>query len=810
MMRISRIGAELRPALRSLARSPAFTAAAVATLALGIGGNVTIFTVVERVVLRSLPFPEPERLVRVRDTLQAADGQVYTPNVLPYRCEALERGLPALESVAGQRAETVTLLSPEGGVTLQAAAVTAGAFELLGVAPRLGRAFTAQESRLGTGSGSAVVSDRLWRERLGGSPAILRRALPLADRTLTVVGVMPPGYRFPYGADVWEPLALDAADLRDLVVIGRLAPGASLETARAQAAALARRLDREGPVAGRGRGFRIAPLKQDLLQDQQGVPLALMAAVGSLLLLACGNLASLLLARSITRQREMAIRAALGATRLERARQSLAESVLLALAGGGLGLLLSHSGVALVGSLVPPLLDDYLRIGSPDSSAAAAGFALALTAATAALFGFLPAWRSSRADPASVLAGAGRASTLSAGNRRLLGAFVVGEIALAVLLTGAAVAMVADWRDRAGRSPGLSPTGLAAVELSVREAGGGSPDGADRARLVDRVLESVRAIPGVVSAAATTTNPFEGTSWGVRVTEGSTVDPTTELPTVSMRIATPGLFRAFETPLLAGRDFTDADRAGAAPVAIVGRHLARRFWGTQSPLGRAITRRAPDGSYVPMTVVGVVEEVTDRGLLADSIYLPYAQLAGHEAAETVHVMVRRRRASAVTGSELARAVAAVDPRIGLASIAAMDDLYARTLTPRRLGSQILSFLGGFGLLLAAVGIAAVVSFFALQRRTELGIRAAIGATPGQIRGLVLRQGLALATSGCGIGLVLALAANRGLAHAVEDMAPRPSLCAMTAALLFAVALLAADVPARRAAAADPLETLRHG
>lgn len=800
---------EIRPAWRSLVRAPGFTAAAVLTLALGIGGNVAVFTIVERVVLRALPFPEPDRLVRVRDTLAGTDGQVYTPNVLPYRFEALARGVPALDRIAGQRAETVTLLGKDGGVMVQAAAVTAGAFELLGVAPRLGRTFTPREASLGTGSGAAVVSDRLWRTRFGGRPSVLGRPLPLAGRTLTVVGVMPPGYRFPYGADLWEPLALEASDLRDLVVIGRLAPDGSVEKANAQAAAVAKRLEREGPAAGgRGRGFRVAPLKRDLLRGQQGVPIALMAAVGFLLLLACGNLASLMLARSIVRQREMAIRAALGASRLRKATQVLTETALLSFAGGALGLFLSGSAVRLISSLVPPLLDDYLRLGSPDSSANAALFATGLSAATALLFGLLPAWRSWRVDPASALAAGGRSGTLTAANRRLLAAFVVGEIAVAALLAGAACAMVADWRDREARRPGLTPRGLIAVELSVREAGGGAAEGASRAPLVSRVLEKVRTLPGVTSAAVTTTNPFRGISWGVRVIPGPTADPAAELPTVSMRVATPGLFRTLETPLFEGRDFSPADGAASAPVAIVGRHLARRFWGKQSPLGRTVTRRAPDGSLVPATVVGVVEEVPDRGLLGDSIYFPYAQLATHEAAEIVHLMVRRPGSIATTGREVARAVASVDPGIGVASIFSMEELFEQTMTSNRVGSSVLAFFAGFGLLLATVGIFAIVSFLALHRRPELGIRVAVGASPRQIRALVLRQGLLLAAGGCAIGLVLALGANRALAHAITDFTPRPLLCAAVALVLFAVTLVATDFPARGAAACDPLETLR--
>ena len=340
----------------------------------------------------------------------------------------------------------------------------------------------------------------------------------------------------------------------------------------------------------------------------------------------------------------------------------------------------------------------------------------------------------------------------------------------------------------------------------MRDASEGSPE--RRRRLVADILRAAEGIPGVASCAVTTANPFSERRWGVRIAPAQTVDATRELSTVNLRLVTPGLFRTYGTVLVAGRDIAASDRSDAPSVALVSQGLGRRFWGREDPVGKRLVRRAPDGSLVGMTIVGVVGDIRENSDIQEALYLPYDQTAGLEAAETVYVMVRGQGPDAAWRRQVPRAVAGVDPRLGIAETGLMEALYEQNLKQNRAGTSILAFFAGFGLLLAAIGILATVSFVSLQRRGEFGIRAALGATPAQIRRLILGQGFRLALAGCLVGLLLAFAANRTLASAIADFRVRPWLCVGVAAALLLVAAAASDRPARQAARRDPLEALR--
>jgi hypothetical protein len=395
--------------------------------------------------------------------------------------------------------------------------------------------------------------------------------------------------------------------------------------------------------------------------------------------------------------------------------------------------------------------------------------------------------------------------SLSGGVRRLLSGFVVAEIALATLLLAGGALMLADFWERQQRSLGLQAANLFSVEVPLRDASEGSAD--RRRQIVGEALRSVSAIPGVASCAATTGNPFSQRRWGVRIAPAEKVDPGRELSTVNLRLVTPGLLRTYGTVLVAGRECDESDRPDSPPVVVVSRGLARRFWGEESPLGKRLVRRAPDGSLVGMTIVGVAGDIREVGDIQESVYIPYEQMAGSEAAETIYVMVRGQ-GSRGWAREVPRVLARVNPRLGIAETGFMDALYDANLKQNRAGTSILAFFAGFGLLLASMGILATVSFVALQRRSELGIRAALGATPPQIRRLILRQGFALAVAGCSVGLLGALAANRALSAAIGEFQVRPGLCAAVAAALLLVTAAASDMPARQAARRDPLKALR--
>jgi putative ABC transport system permease protein len=796
---------DFRVALRRLVRDWRFAAAAVATLALGIGGNTAIFTIVERFLVRSLPFPHADRLVRINDTTLAPGGQYYRPQVLPWHWNGVAKEARSFDRVVAISPERLTWIGGDAAVAYQGANVSAGTFELLGVRARRGRLFNAEEERLGERANVAVVSDRFWKTRLGGREDAIGAPLRLADKTATIVGVLPPDYRFPYSCDIWQPLIVEPSDPRDLFTVARLAPGATLEAANRELADIAKRQEATGPTIIRDRGMDARFLKDAMVQEERRIPVALMAAVGFLLLLACANLASLLLVRSVARQRERAIRAALGASRSRQVRETLAETLILAVAGGGLGLLLASRAVEPLAVLVPRVFgEDLPLVGSPIGPTVTI-FACVLSLSTGLLFGLVPAWRGAHADPAPLLAGAGRSVSLSGGVRRLLSGFVVAEIALATLLLAGGALMLADFWERQQRSLGLQAANLFSVEVPLRDASEGSAD--RRRQIVREALRSVTAIPGVASCAATTGNPFSQRRWGVRIAPAEKVDPGRELSTVNLRLVTPGLLRTYEAVIVAGRECDESDRPDSPPVVVVSRGLAKRFWGDESPLGKRLVRRAPDGSLVGMTIVGVAGDIRELGDIQESVYIPYEQMAGSEAAETIYVMVRGQ-GSGGWAREVPRVLARVDSRLGIAESGFMDALYEANLKQNRAGTSILAFFAGFGLLLASMGILATVSFVALQRRSELGIRAALGATPSQIRRLILKQGFVLAVAGCSVGLLGALAANRALSAAIGEFQVRPGLCAAVAAALLLVTAAASDMPARQAARRDPLKALR--
>ncbi|HYB53730.1 MAG TPA: FtsX-like permease family protein, partial [Thermoanaerobaculia bacterium] len=631
--------------------------------------------------------------------------------------------------------------------------------------------------------------------------------LKLADQTATIVGVLPPGFRFPYATDVWRPLTVDPAGKRDLFVIARLAPGVSLESARAEMNDLARRLETEGPVFLRGRGIDLAPLKTNLVGGEDRVPLALMASVGFLLLLSCVNLSALALARSIERRAEMGVRAALGASRVRQIQKVLCETLLLAAAGGTAGWFLAAAATGPLSALLPRAFLEDLPLSSVDTAPAVALLALGLSTICGLLFGLAPAWSGSRTDPISALRRAGRSASLSAGTRRVLSALVATQIALATLLLGAASLMSADFVDRQNRALGLDPDHLFSAEVPMHNSGGDSPD--RRRQLVAEILRETASVPGLGSSAIVTANPFSERQWGIVIAaEGKDLDPTRELSTVNLRLVTPGLFRTWSTPLVAGRDISEADRPETPAVAVVSQHLVRRLWGEADPIGRRLVRRRPDGTLASTAVVGVVGDVRDFGDLRDTVYLAYNQASELEAAETIYFMGRGASAADGWARELPQALARVDPRLGIAESGFMKNLYAGSLRQNRLGASLIGFFAVFGLLLAAIGVFALVSFVALRRRAEIGVRIAVGASPPQVKRLVLGQGLLLAAAGGAAGFPLALAANRILQAAIPGLALRPAVCAASSGLLILVAILASHPPARRAARLDPMTALR--
>lgn len=801
------VARDLRCALRSLARNPGFAAAAIATLALGIGGNCAIFGVVNAIFLRPLPFPEPQRLVRLLDKTTTPSGQVYTGNLLPSRFERIAAQSGLFDRTTAQRVERLTLTGSGDPVRVDGASLSAGSLALLGVVPALGRTFRPEEERAGEASGVALVSHRLWRERFGGDRSLPGRAILLDGRSAVVVGVLPAGFHFPYRADVWLPLRIDPSDRRDLLVIARLAPGRSLADARAQAPGIARQLEEADPAGSPNRGLEIVSLRSNLVREEDRVPLLLLAAMGTFLLLACANLANLILARSAARQRETAIRSALGASRWRHVRQFLSESLLLSVLGAGAGLLLAGWMSGALDALMPRVLLEELPSLRGGLDLRLLAFTAAAAVATGVLCGLAPALSSARLDVGPLLRSVGRSTTGGGENRRLLSGFVVLQVAISTLLLSGAFAMILGFHEKRTRDLGVDPRNLLHAELEFPLSRYGA--GARRVRALDEILRRISSIPGVSRAAATSVNPLWGGTWGMGIAPGPLAGDLREYRSVNVRLVTPGLLRTMGTALLSGRDISETDREDSAPVAIVSRRMARRIWGQGAALGQTVARRSARGEPVRMQVVGVAADVADFGEMEETVYLPYRQLSNSEDAETVHLMVRGEAGRSGFAADVARAVRAVDPALALAQVAPMEGLYAESLSQQRLGTLVLGAFGMFGLALAAIGTYGVTAFRVGRRSTEIGIRLALGAQPAGIERQFVREGLVFSVAGGLLGIAAMELARPPLARALGPaFAGSPGLDAAVVGVLVVAGTLASWAPARRAARRDPLGSLR--
>jgi putative ABC transport system permease protein len=804
---VTTVTQDLRYALRSLGKNPGFAAAAIATLALGIGGNCAIFGVVNAIFLRPLPFPEPQRLVRLLEKTTTPSGQTYTGNLLPSRYERITAENGLFDRTTAQRVERLTLTGSGDPVRVDGASLSAGSLALLGVVPALGRTFRPEEERAGEASGVALVSHRLWQERFGGDPSLPGRAIRLDGRSAVVVGVLPAGFHFPYRADVWLPLRIDPSDRRDLLVIARLAPGRTLSNARAQAPAIARRLEESDPAGIRDRGLEIVSLHSNLVREEDRVPLLLLAAMGSFLLLACANLANLILARSTARQRETAIRSALGASRWRHVRQSLSESLLLSALGAGAGLLLARWLSGPLDALMPRVLLEELPSGRGGLDLRLLAFAAAAAVATGLLCGLAPALSSARLDVGPLLKSVGRSAAGGGENRRLLSGFVVLQVAISTLLLSGAFAMMAGFHEKRTRDLGVDPKNLLHAELEFPLSRYES--GAQRVRALDEILRRISSIPGVSRAAATSVNPLWGGTWGIGIAPGPLASDPREYRSVNVRLVTPGLLRAMGTALLSGRDVSATDREDSPPVAVVSRRMARRIWGEGAALGQTVARRSARGEPVRMQVVGVAADVADFGEMEETVYLPYRQLSNSEDAETVHLMVRGEPGRSGFAAEVARAARAVDPALALAEVSPMEGLYAESLSQQCLGTLVLGAFGVFGLALAVIGTYGVTAFRVGRRSTEIGIRLALGAQPAGIERLFVRQGFGFSVAGGLLGIAAMELARPHLARALgPGFAGSPGLDAAVVGVLVAAGTLASWAPARRAAHRDPLASLR--
>jgi putative ABC transport system permease protein len=816
---VTGLGHDFRYAFRQLARAPGFAAVAVLTLALGIGANTAVFSLVRGILLRPLPYAEPERLFSVfEEHAQEGSRLASYPTFLDW-----QRENRVFQGLAFIRGATRILRGPDGPEQILAGYVSPQFFRVIGKSPPLGRSFLPEEER--TGVPVAVISDGLWRRRFGGAADAVGQTMHLGDAVVRIIGVMPAGFAYPEWAELWLPIAaLPAADRSVLTeralhtdsrVLGRLAAGIGVEQARTEMSTLGARLAGAYPADGQG-WSRVAlrPLAEELMGDASSRLLMLQATVLIVLLICCVNLVNLSLARGMVRSRELAVRAALGASRGRTVRQLLVESLILALAAAAAGVLLAGWSVDLLKRLAPDVLP---RLPEVAVDAWTLGFTAALSLITTIAFGLLPALRSSHPDLLGALAEGGRSGT-GLRRTRLRSALVVGELALAMILLVGAGLLLKSYGRLQRVALGFEADHL--VTLRVVPPMPAYQDPARAVGLYRRLAEAVGAVPGVRSVALTNHLPLTGGSMQTKVQiDGRGTDARNE-PSALFRTVSPGYLGTMGIPVVRGRALETGDFSQATGAVMVNQTFARRYWPNLDPIGRRVTvfksvqTRADFGERLDGTVVGVTGDVrhfSQEDELVPEVYLPYTrnpplwiQLVARTAGDPGRMI-----------PVLRRTVLAVEPGLPVVGeglwqgFATMDQFLAAGRAPRTFTSALLSTFAAVALLLALLGLYGVVSYLVVQREREIGVRMALGARPRDVLALVLRGSLRWCLYGIAIGAAGAFVLTRFMAGLLFGVGPTdPATFLVVGAVLAAVAALASFLPARRAALIDPMRSLR--
>jgi putative ABC transport system permease protein len=801
---------DVRYGLRMLRRSPGFTFVAVLSLALGIGANTAIFSLVNAVLLRPLPFPVPDRLVMVWEDATFAGFPRNTP--APANYVDWKRQNQVFDGMAALSWNQFTLVRDGEPEKVTAYSVTADFFPLLGVEPALGRNFFPEEDTEGANR-VVILSYQTWQQRFGGQQNIIGSEILLNDEKYTVVGVMPSGFQFleKYIA-CWVPMALTAEEAANrgahyLTVIARMKPGVSLEQANDDLQTIQQGIARDYPNEAENLGAFAISLREQLAGDLSRPLIILLVAVGFVLLIACANIANLLLARAANRAKEIAVRTALGGGRMRIVRQLMTESVLLAGAGGAVGLLFAVWSFAFLQQLVPPQmsLSTTLAIDLP-----ILGYALVVSLITGVIFGLAPAVQASRIDLNEVLKQGGRATGAHTGRNLLRSVMVVAEVALALVLLVGAGLLIQTFYKLQNQYSGLRPENVLTLRTGL--ARNRYNEHYKRVAFYDQVLERVRSLPGVVSAGYTTSVPLEwkgGTSGfvpeGLQALPGLSYD-------ANHRNVSADYLQTLGIPLLEGRYFDSRDNARSQAVAIVNETMARQYWPEQSALGKRFKIGDPDSERPWLSVVGVVGDVRQMGIdvpVKAEMYLPYQQVPYYAWFAPRDLVIRSSGDPMNLVAAVRSEVRAVDPLQPISNIRTMEQILGEETAPRRLSMTLLATFAGLALLLAAIGIYGVLSYFVVQYTPEIGIRLALGAQTGHVLGLVLRRGMILVVLGVGIGLIASLVLTRWMTSLLYGVsASDPATFASIALMLTAVALLACYIPARRATKVDPLVALR--
>ncbi len=805
---------DLRLGLRMMGRKPAFTALAVATLALGIGANTAIFSVIHSVLLRPLPYPDSDRLVQVWNKYPLMGLPLASVSVPDY----LDRrdGVGAFEESALYYFRSLNMASNGAPERITGLRTTASLFALLDSQPELGRVFTEVHEQPGNDN-VAVVSHQLWQRQLGGDPAIVGRDVRLGGEPYRVLGVMPADFAFPNpNVHIWTPFAFtpeqrsdDARGNEFARMLARLAPGATLEQAQLQIDAI-HEVNKERLPDSRefwqssGFGGMVITYRDQLFGDLEPYLMLLQTVVGFVLLIACANVANLLLTRLSARQKELALRSALGAGRWRMARQLLVESLVLALTAGVLGIALGYAGIRVLTWLgVDPGAGVEIRLDP-----GVLLFTLALAVVTGIIFSLFPLIAVWSTDPNEVLKeGGGRGG--SSGPRAALprNILVVAEMAIALILLVGAGLMVRTMNALQHEDPGFSKERVLTAKVDLPAAK--YTEDADVAAFYDGALTELSTLPGVQSVGLISDAPFSGSSSsGSYSIEGYDAGAGESDPHGFIRVVNADYFRTLEIPLLKGRLFSHLDDADAEPVVVIDRTLADKYFPGQDPLGQRLSRGGPDGPF--FSIIGIVDTVKIRDLeqpvTKETIYFPYRQ----RPRQRMTFVLKTASEPGTVGKMVQAAILDLDPELPAYSVTTLDAQLRESLSTRRVSMVLLVAFGALAVLLAAVGIYGVLAFSIAQRLRELGIRMALGARPGQVLQMILRQGLTLVGLGVGLGVLAALALGRLLSSMLFGVqAYDPVTLAAVCALLVVVSLAACYRPARRATRIDPIEALRN-
>jgi len=809
---------DLNFALRQLRKNPGFTAVAVLTLALGIGANTAIFSVVNGLLLRPLPYRDSERLATVWTHSPGANVAQDWPS--PGQFSAIKVNDGAFAALGLARGNIVVLTGQEVPERVSVVQVASAVFPLLAVQPALGRIFLPEEDMPGKPL-TVVLTHSFWQQRYGGDPKAIGRQINLSGDNYTIVGVMPKDFSLDYEVmptvggrvrpELFLPLSLNAEQMNhhgdeNYNVLVRLKPGATIAQAQTELDLVSQRLEQEFPrvyPASRGFGFSIRPLLEQAVGDVRLALYTLVGAVACLLMIACANVANLLLARGTAREKEIAIRTAIGASRWQVVRQLLTESLVLAILGGGLGLLLAAGGLNALRGLSP---GNIPRLQEVNLDARVLMFTSGVVLFTSFLFGLAPTLRNLRVNLSGTLKEGGRG--LAVGHHRLGNLLVIAEIALSLILTASAGLLIRSFARLQEVKPGFVPANV----LSMRVAVFGSRYSGEprRAIFYQQLLDRVRSLPGVESVGLVSILPLaDGISWGGITIED--YDPAAGQSAIQadQRIASVGYFEAMKIPLIKGRFFNEQDRMESLRVAIIDENMARTYWPDRDPIGRRLKLGIGTNNYPWLTIVGIVANVKQYGLDTDSrvaFYTPHSQVPS----STMYLTARTRADPSNLASAVAREARTLEPKVLTYDVKTMNEWLSGSLARRRFAMLALGLFAGVAMLLAAVGIYGVMSYTMAQRTREMGVRVALGAQRRDVLSLVLRKAVTLGLAGATIGLVGCLVVTRLVASLLYRVSPNdPWTLGGASLLLVIVAILASWLPARRAATVHPMEALRY-